>query len=71
MRGAIPPLTQHICMVWHLIKHRDTFTPLFLEIYHRLQLLAVLFLYCNTLLIISDFLIVPLHWSRSFSSNPT
>jgi hypothetical protein len=26
MRGAIPPLPQHVFMVWCLVKHRDNFT---------------------------------------------
>jgi hypothetical protein len=26
MRGAIPPLPQHVFMAWCLVKHRDNFT---------------------------------------------
>jgi len=26
MHGIIPPLTQHICMTWFLVKQRNNFT---------------------------------------------
>jgi hypothetical protein len=26
MRGAIPPLSQYVLMVWCLVKHKDNFT---------------------------------------------
>jgi hypothetical protein len=34
MRGAIPPLTQYVLMVWCLVKHRDNFTFHYISISH-------------------------------------
>jgi hypothetical protein len=30
IRGAIPPLPQHVCMAWCLVKHKDNFTFTFI-----------------------------------------
>jgi hypothetical protein len=31
MRGAIPPLPQHVLMAWCLVKHKDKFTFTYMD----------------------------------------